>query len=342
MDNWGAITISVHTVQRCLVGARAHGLNCSKLLRSSGIAPDLLQHSSARIPLRQFIDLCRLISGRLGDEQYGLLERRQQIGSYHAIAVNAVHGTTLGDAMSRFTRYSNLFDNSLYLHCVRENSLGKLQVWRRNGMQVRNSLAIDTAVMVLHRFASWLINERIHLHGVRLDYPAEELHEHRYLFFNTQVTHEQEISEVEFDVSYLDRPVTQNEQSLAHYFEDAPAKLYLPLNQSGPLSLEVRSLLENLSEDRFGSFTLKQACTELGLKPDTLRRRLASEGNSWQTIRNTLRREKAEHHLAQSDDSVEQIAFAIGYTEAAAFIRAFKSWTGMTPLQYRKSLTRSE
>ncbi|NKI19296.1 AraC family transcriptional regulator [Spongiibacter sp. KMU-166] len=339
MDNWGAISISVHTVQRCLVGARAHGLNCSKLLRSCGIAPDLLQHSSARIPLRQFIDLCRLISGRLGDEQYGLLERRQQIGSYHAIAVNAVHGATLGEAMTRFTRYSNLFDNSLYLHCVREKSTATLQVWRRSGMQVRSSLAIDIALMILHRFASWLINERIHLHSVKLDYPAEALHEHRYLFFNANVLHEQEISAVEFDAAYLDRPVAQNEQSLAHYFEDAPAKLYLPLSQSGPLSLEVRSLLESLNEEQFRHYTLRQACAELHTKPDTLRRHLANEGSSWQLIRNTLRREKATHLLTQSGSSIEQIAFAIGYTEAAAFIRAFKTWTGMTPLQYRKSIS---
>jgi AraC-like DNA-binding protein len=40
--------------------------------------------------------------------------------------------------------------------------------------------------------------------------------------------------------------------------------------------------------------------------------------------------------LADTDLRLEQIAYLIGYSEPAALVRAFKRWTGTTPMQYRK------
>ncbi len=335
-----SISISMATVARSLTGARLHGINCNQLLRSCGIDPALQSSPQSRIPARQFIELCRRISGRLEDEQYGLLERKQRIGSYHAIATNAVHGKTLGEAMQRFASVSNLFDNSLHLSCEFTGQQAKLEVLRRTGMQVRDSFAIDTTLMILHRFGSWLINERIALHMVRLDYQAPPLHEHEYLFYGTSVIKGTSCSSIEFDANYLDRPVVQTESTLVDYFQDAPANLYLPFEESGQYTRHIRRYLDKLTEEAFAKCSLKSYCKTLGTSSDSLRRRLKQEGSSWQAIRNSVRREQAIKLLTSSDKSVEQIAFLIGYTEAAPFIRAFRNWTGATPLQFRKSLQR--
>jgi AraC-like DNA-binding protein len=335
MDNFKALTISTVTVQRSLAGARQHGLDGNQLMREVGISTT---HTTRRIPLPRFIDLCRLISGRLEDEQYGMLERPQKLGSYRAIAINAVHGQTLGDAMQRFTEFSNLFDNSLSLACKSQGKSAQLQVCRREAMLVRDSFAVDISMMVLHRFASWLINERIPLSLVRLDYLPDSHHEHQYLFYGAPVLGQQTLNTLEFDVAFLERPVVQNEQSLEQYFERAPSNLFLPLEESGQLSLQIRARFAELSEADFAALTLKQYCAEQGISPDTLRRRLHREGSSWQTLRNTQRREIAIHLLSEGKQSIEEISFRSGYTEAAAFIRAFKQWTGYTPLQFRRHL----
>ena len=51
-----------------------------------------------------------------------------------------------------------------------------------------------------------------------------------------------------------------------------------------------------------------------------------------------IRRDEALVRLAEGRLSVEQIAGQLGYRDPANFTRAFKSWTGETPRQYRDTL----
>jgi AraC-like DNA-binding protein len=48
------------------------------------------------------------------------------------------------------------------------------------------------------------------------------------------------------------------------------------------------------------------------------------------------RRRFALSYLKDRRNSLAEIAFLLGYSEAAAFIRAFKRWTGLTPVAYRR------
>jgi AraC-like DNA-binding protein len=48
-----------------------------------------------------------------------------------------------------------------------------------------------------------------------------------------------------------------------------------------------------------------------------------------------LRADLAQRHLRDSDLSISQIAWLLGYQEVSAFTHAFKRWTGMTPREMR-------
>ena len=50
------------------------------------------------------------------------------------------------------------------------------------------------------------------------------------------------------------------------------------------------------------------------------------------------RRDLAEHYLADTDLRLQQIAYLLGYSEPAPLVRAFRRWTGSTPMQYRAKL----
>ncbi|WP_071872124.1 AraC family transcriptional regulator [Atopomonas hussainii] len=78
-----------------------------------------------------------------------------------------------------------------------------------------------------------------------------------------------------------------------------------------------------------------QVAASLGLSGRSLRRYLAEEGVSFRELLAQARRYKAEQLLLRSQHSVEQIAAQLGYSEPAAFIHAFKRWTGSTPYQFR-------
>ena len=48
-----------------------------------------------------------------------------------------------------------------------------------------------------------------------------------------------------------------------------------------------------------------------------------------------LRKELALYYVGRTDQSLEQVAARLGFTEPSTFYRAFKRWEGTTPAVYR-------
>jgi len=73
---------------------------------------------------------------------------------------------------------------------------------------------------------------------------------------------------------------------------------------------------------------------QLGLTVRSLQRRLKDAGTSFQAAREDVRRTLAQRYL---DDglAIAEISFLLGFSEPSAFFRAFKRWTGLTPLERR-------
>ncbi|HTS82577.1 MAG TPA: helix-turn-helix domain-containing protein [Myxococcaceae bacterium] len=69
--------------------------------------------------------------------------------------------------------------------------------------------------------------------------------------------------------------------------------------------------------------------------PDTLQRRLAAEGATFNGLLEEARRTFAMSYLADRKLAAYEVSFLLGYSEPATFFRAFKRWTGKTPQQYR-------
>ena len=69
----------------------------------------------------------------------------------------------------------------------------------------------------------------------------------------------------------------------------------------------------------------------------TLNRRLHAFGTNFRTLVDEVRFEKARQLLEDSAMDVRQIALALDYADASAFNRAFRRWTGITPLQWREN-----
>ncbi|MEP3280256.1 MAG: AraC family transcriptional regulator ligand-binding domain-containing protein [Stappiaceae bacterium] len=74
----------------------------------------------------------------------------------------------------------------------------------------------------------------------------------------------------------------------------------------------------------------------LGLTPSALQRLLRGMGSTMRSITDDVRFEKAQNLLRATDQSVADIAERLGYSEPAAFIRAFKKRFDSTPRLYRQ------
>lgn len=67
----------------------------------------------------------------------------------------------------------------------------------------------------------------------------------------------------------------------------------------------------------------------------TLHRRLEEEGTSFQQLLEDVRHTLALAHLRQGRFTVEEIAYALGYSDIANFRRAFKRWESKPPSAFR-------
>lgn len=102
------------------------------------------------------------------------------------------------------------------------------------------------------------------------------------------------------------------------------------------MSIRVRLWMENLFRNGSGFPKLEEASLFFEMNEQTLRRRLKADGHSFKQLKEDTRRDMAMYYIKESGHSIEEIGFRLGFSEASTFIRAFKQWTGLTPLNYRK------
>ncbi len=105
------------------------------------------------------------------------------------------------------------------------------------------------------------------------------------------------------------------------------------LELSDGIAGEVReALLANLGHD----MSLTDVSEKLGIPARTLRRRLQQAGTSYRKIADDLRTQLAVKYLRDSELTVEEIASALAFSDAANFRQAFRRWTGKSPSRLRR------
>ena len=75
----------------------------------------------------------------------------------------------------------------------------------------------------------------------------------------------------------------------------------------------------------------------LAMSPRTLRRRLEQEGTSFRELIDELRAHAAIKYVRDTDLTIEDVAYALGFSDAAAFRHAFRRWTNSAPHEYRRA-----
>lgn len=152
-------------------------------------------------------------------------------------------------------------------------------------------------------------------------------------FFKAPVRFDAPRSQLVLDADLLATPLLKADPDLAAFFERSADDL-LERHCAEGLARRLRTLLEG----ELGRVlpTLETAATRLAVSPRTLRRRLQEEGTTFQDVLDETRCELAKRHLSDERLALGEVAFLLGFSEPSAFHRAFKRWTGQTPLAYRR------
>ena len=92
---------------------------------------------------------------------------------------------------------------------------------------------------------------------------------------------------------------------------------------------EVEALLEPMLEK--GAVRIEAVARALGCSRQTLYRRLKAEGVTFAELLDALRRRLALRYVREQNMPVKEAAYRLGFSEPAAFSRAYKRWTGASP-----------
>ena len=84
-----------------------------------------------------------------------------------------------------------------------------------------------------------------------------------------------------------------------------------------------------------GGANIDAVARKLGVSRQTLFRKLKGEGVTFEKILDEMRYRLALQCLQRENISVNETAYRVGFSDPAAFSRAFKRWTGSSPRAVR-------
>jgi AraC-like DNA-binding protein len=106
----------------------------------------------------------------------------------------------------------------------------------------------------------------------------------------------------------------------------------------GPSPTEIERLRRVLLTMVQHEPTVGEAALQLGMSRRSLQRKLQDHGTSFMSLVEDTKRDVAIGYLMQYKSAAE-VALLLGFRNATSFHRAFKRWTGTTPLDYRRKMS---
>lgn len=302
------------------------------LLAESGIDAAALDDHDNRIPLAQHMALLRAAKRLCGDPALAL---------HHGDAVNLAEVSVVGligyacetmlDAFAQLQRYSRLImDLDLGGSDRFELLTDEAGLWlvdRRSNPNQYPELTEGTFAQIVNgtrRFGSTPFVKAVH---VTHDDPGYRGEYERIL--GAPVTFASTRNAMRIDPAWLTYRVAAQPRYVFGVLTRHADALLAKLDASDSLRSRVEErLLQRLHTGEVG---MARIARDVGMGRDTLYRRLKAEGVGFAQLLGELRHRLALDYLEAGKVSVNETAYLLGFSDPAAFSRAFKRWTGESP-----------
>ena len=318
-----------------LAGFEALGLDASELLRAADIDDEQLADPDRYLPASLVFALWRAASERYAGPGLGLHTGASvPFGALEVMDYLTSSAPTLGEALRVAARYFAVGTLAVRYEIDEQEDLVRFRM-------VVQTPHIGVAAH-LHDYSLALITSRIR-HGSRgavvplavecvgraLASSAEYTS-----VFGVAPSFECEHSALILSRSSWEHPNTRAEPALVRTLEPIADRLLARVAEQGGIVDRVRR--ELVPSLRSGSQSIDRVARQLGVSVRTLQRRLREEGQTYAQVVDSVRAQLAREYLADRRLAVTDVACLLGYSEAPAFHRAFRRWTGETPTAYRK------
>ncbi|MFC0680629.1 AraC family transcriptional regulator [Lysobacter korlensis] len=325
-------TVSAGNAASLIELAVSEGASRAALHRRSGIDPERLRDQDNRVTMSEYHRLMLASKELTGDPAFGLRFGKSVHMQEFSILGLIFHACeTVRDAIVQANRYGQLVID------VDVGTADRFQWQRRNGQL-------------------WLVDTRPDPN----DFPElTEVTFGRFMrltrpFWDTplvrevNVTHPAPGYQAEYD-RYFESPTTFSSGWNAMRVEEARLTQQIavqPRYAFGILSEHADHLLQSLEGSKStrgrvesllmpilhtGTASMELIADKLAVSRQTLYRQLKAEGVTFETVLDELRHKLALHYLGGQKTSVNETAYLVGFSEPAAFSRAFKRWTGNSP-----------
>jgi AraC-like DNA-binding protein len=325
-------------ISRLLLDA---GVDEAELFRGTRVDSQALWRSS-ELELEPFSRLLLNAAALYKEQPIGFL-----IGSYHSTRALGPMGTAMSVAPDVRRGFQALASfSALHTTYIRVHLDSRVA-----GLRVRLSFAREAeAVLVSHMEATMMLfRNYVEEHTTRalndavfeFPYPTPDYATEYRRHLGQGIVFGQSAPAMFLPAHWLDLPSPfydaaewiQSQRRLSERVKEIGA------TDNAAYQRQVRSILRSESPPLPG---LAAIASRLHVSQRTLNRRLREEGASFRELRADLLDEWARNYLVETRDSIESIAAALGYGDAANFRRAFRARHNMAPASYRENRSRQK
>ncbi|HMB22349.1 MAG: AraC family transcriptional regulator [Chloroflexota bacterium] len=330
------VTASVDLLNILLHFASSRGLDMGKIKAATEQA--LEKRSDSRIPIKQLDAVWKEIVRQSDDPNFGLhlgeaADQQTSGGILFSVMMNCA---TVGNALEKQIRYHALSTDLIQLR-LQEQGKYVRYIWEEMDSEIElDRHYIETVfcgvVFPLRR----LTQNKVRPVEIHFKYPKPaDISEHQRIF-DCSLRFDCLQNELILPCADLAQPIflanPQLLDQLEAFAQEMLIRLYPPDTWSDRVGHSInKSLLRGEKP------ALDSVAYELALSPRQLQNKLRQEGTTYQVLLDQIRRETALKYLNESDITICDIAFLLGFSEQSAFNHAFKRWTGANPGDYRKT-----
>jgi len=313
--------------------AKNFGLDPDELFTEAGIDPKLRLDVNARVSADQYDRLVWAEKQKSGDDAFAFHLVEHLHPSYMgAMGYAWMTSASLRKAFQRMCRYSRLLaddaliqlqDHGDTLHVLLDSQWDDVR-----DPDLRERLRFANAVQLCRmNIGDSFKPARIHFMQARPGRPAAY-----YAFFRCELLFDSDASILVIDSEMADQPLAGFNPQLENLLEQQIVE-YLARLDKQDIAGRTKSVIFELLPS--GLVSIDEIAARLGMSVRTLRRRLKEAGVSFKNLLAETRRELGERYIQDSSLSLTEIAFMLGFSDSSSFSRAYRSWTGQSPSEYR-------